>query len=239
MLVSEFFRATAQTDTREALIGAFRAAMLSLDFDTVHYFSFPNPLTRGPSADVVLFSMFPAAWFERYDAEHYEDIDPIGDWVVQTRLPFAWDDIVRSLALTRRQKRLLADMRDAGLHDGVTVPIHGPFGQVNGVCFSRTSPKGVRGDEMHVGRVLALQFHQAYTALEEGACGAPGAALTPRERDVLLRIVEGLNNADTAERLGISEHSVKFHVQNVCRKLGVNSRVAAVVKAIRLGLIVP
>ena len=44
---------------------------------------------------------------------------------------------------------------------------------------------------------------------------------------------------EAAERLGISEHSVKFHVQNVCKKLGVNSRVAAVVKAIRLGLIVP
>ena len=99
--------------------------------------------------------------------------------------------------------------------------------------------RGVSASDLHIGRVLAVQFHQAYMALEDAGDMVGGSPLTARERDVLLRLVEGLNNAEAAERLGISEHSVKFHVQNVCKKLGVNSRVAAVVKAIRLGLIVP
>jgi DNA-binding CsgD family transcriptional regulator len=238
MPVDAFFQASAQATTREGLIEAFRLSMAALDFDRIHYFSFPSPLTRGPSTDVVVFSMFPQEWFDRYDTEKYEEIDPIGEWAVQNRLPFQWDRVVETLDLTRRQKRLVDGLHEASLWDGVTVPIHGPFGQVNGVCFTRGRPRGITANDLHVGRVLAVQFHQAYTALDD--CGdAVGAALTPRERDVLLRITEGLNNADAAERLGISEHSVKFHVQNVCRKLGVNSRVAAVVKAIRLGLIVP
>lgn len=239
MLVDEFFQITAQAATHGELIEGFRKAMLSLEFDRIHYFTFPNPITRGPSADVVVFTMIPGDWFARYDAEKYEEIDPMGEWAVNNRLPFEWEEVTKAMDLTRRQKRLMDEIRAASLFDGVTVPIHGPFGQVSGVSFMRGRKRGVSADDLHIGRVLAVQFHQAYTALEEEGDTESGSPLTARERDVLLRLVEGLNNAEAAERLGISEHSVKFHVQNVCKKLGVNSRVAAVVKAIRLGLIVP
>jgi DNA-binding CsgD family transcriptional regulator len=238
MLVEDFFQTTTQADSREELIESFRRAVASMDYDRIHYFSFPNPMTRGPSEDVVVFSMLPQEWLEHYDAEHYEEIDPLGDHAVHTRTPFDWDSVVGAMELSRRQKRLIGDIRDAAMWDGFTVPIHGPFGQVNGVCFIRDRPRGLKPGDMHVGRVLAVQFHQAYTALEDADDGLD-SALTPRERDVLLRLAEGCSNTDTAERLCISEHSVKFHVQNVCKKLGVNSRVAAVVKAIRLGMIVP
>jgi DNA-binding CsgD family transcriptional regulator len=239
MLVDEFFQTTAQAATREELLEGFSKAMLSLDFDRVHYFGFPNPLTRGPSADVVVFTMLPEDWFAHYDAERYEEIDPLAEHTVHSRLPFQWEEITASMELTRRQKQLLGEIREALMFDGVTVPIHGPFGQVNGVCFMRSKARGVSPSDVHIGRVLSVQFHQAYTAIEDDGDTVSGSPLTARERDVLLRLVEGLNNTRTAERLGISEHSVKFHVQNVCKKLGVNSRIAAVVKAIRLGLIVP
>lgn len=239
MLVDEFFRTTAQAATRDELIEAFRRALLAIDFDGLHYCAYPSPMSRGPSAEVVVFSTVPPEWFVRYDAERYEEVDPIGEWMVHNRMPFAWDHVLSTIDLTKRQKRLIDEIGDASLFDGVTVPIHGPFGQVNGVTFMRGKKSGVSASDLHIGRVLAVQFHQAYTALEDAGDTVSGSPLTPRERDVLLRLVEGLNNAQAAERLGISEHSVKFHVQNVCKKLGVNSRVAAVVKAIRLGLIVP
>lgn len=238
MIVGDFFAASAQTRSREELLAAFRTAMAHIGYETLHYFSFPNASTRGPLSEVVLFSMLPQEWIAHYDAEKYEEIDPLGDRVVHTRAPFTWDEAVAPLELSRRQKRLMGDIRDAGLQDGVTVPVHGPFGQVNGVAFARRDAVGVTTEALHIGRVLSIQFHQAYSALEE-LTEAPFSALTTRERDVLLRLTEGLNNAEAAARMGVSEHSVKFHVQNVCRKLNVNSRVAAVVKAIRLGLIVP
>ncbi|MEN3974254.1 autoinducer binding domain-containing protein [Emcibacter sp. SYSU 3D8] len=239
MLVDEFFQTTAQATTQVDLIEGFRATMLSLGFDRVHYFGYPNAMTRGPSTEVTLFTMIPPEWFEHYDAEQYEKIDPLSEHVIQSHVPFEWDKVIGTMELTRRQKRLIKEIREASLHDGVTVPIHGPFGQVNGVSYMRSSAQGVTARDLHIGRVLAVQFHQAYTALDETAGADAGSPLTKRERDVLLRLVEGLNNAVAGERLGISEHSVKFHLQNVCKKLGVNSRVAAVVKAIRLGLIVP
>jgi DNA-binding CsgD family transcriptional regulator len=61
--------------------------------------------------------------------------------------------------------------------------------------------------------------------------------LTMRERDVLEWLSLGLSNRAIAERLGISEHTVKFHVASIYGKLGVSSRAEAVRGAARRGLI--
>jgi two-component system, NarL family, nitrate/nitrite response regulator NarL len=61
--------------------------------------------------------------------------------------------------------------------------------------------------------------------------------LTPREREVLALLVEGRSNRAIAERLGISDHTAKFHVTAVMQKLGAQTRTEAVVKAARLGLV--
>lgn len=65
----------------------------------------------------------------------------------------------------------------------------------------------------------------------------PVEDLTPRELEVLRLLAEGLPNKTIAQRLDISEHTVKFHVNALLGKLGVGSRTEAVVRATRLGLI--
>jgi NarL family two-component system response regulator LiaR len=65
----------------------------------------------------------------------------------------------------------------------------------------------------------------------------PGYDLTPRERDVLALLVEGLTNAEIAGRLGVSRSTVKVHVSNILSKLGVSSRGEAIGVAIRHKLI--
>ncbi len=70
---------------------------------------------------------------------------------------------------------------------------------------------------------------------------APGPdrdySLTPRERDVLALLVEGLTNAEIAARLGVSRSTVKVHVSNILSKLGVSSRGEAIAVATRASLI--
>ena len=61
--------------------------------------------------------------------------------------------------------------------------------------------------------------------------------LTPRERDVLALLAEGLSNKRAARDLGVSESTVKFHVQALYSKLGVQSRAGAVARGIALGLV--
>ena len=61
--------------------------------------------------------------------------------------------------------------------------------------------------------------------------------LSGREVDVLRLIARGCTYAQVAERLGMSAHTVGTHIKNAYRKLDVHSAAAAVLQAVRLGLI--
>jgi DNA-binding NarL/FixJ family response regulator len=87
--------------------------------------------------------------------------------------------------------------------------------------------------------VLHPSFAARYgtARLSTGIVDGAAEALTPRETDVLQMLAEGLPNKTIAYRLGISEHTVKFHVSSIFSKLNVSSRTEAVTLAARLGLI--
>jgi two-component system nitrate/nitrite response regulator NarL len=62
-------------------------------------------------------------------------------------------------------------------------------------------------------------------------------SLTPRELEVLQLIGQGLSNRAIAERLAISEHTAKFHVNAILGKLGAQTRAEAVAQGVRSGLL--
>lgn len=66
---------------------------------------------------------------------------------------------------------------------------------------------------------------------------APMEPLTPRELEVLEQLGLGLSNKDIAERLGITTHTAKFHVNSLMSKLGATSRTEVVAMGARAGLI--
>ncbi len=99
--------------------------------------------------------------------------------------------------------------------------------------------------------LTAVQLDAALRAVAAGLrVSLPGSAvpgfaeaepqrplLTPRELEILRALGEGLTNKAVARRLGISAHTVKFHLEAVFAKLGAASRAEAVAKGLRRGLI--
>jgi len=72
---------------------------------------------------------------------------------------------------------------------------------------------------------------------EHKSNGKGRGELTEREKQVVQLLSEGLSNKLIADRLGISDHTAKFHVNGVMMKLGASTRTEAVVEAMRRGLI--
>ncbi len=87
----------------------------------------------------------------------------------------------------------------------------------------------------HAGQpILAPEATQAL--LRQAPAPRIGQDLTPREGEVLALLVQGLSNADIAERLVISESTAKFHVSNILSKLHASSRAEAVAIAMQSNL---
>ena len=88
-------------------------------------------------------------------------------------------------------------------------------------------------------RVVAAGLTVRPAAEPNGFASADEAVpvLTAREAEVLAAVGAGLSNKEVARRLGISAHTVKFHLEQAFRKLGAGSRAEAVAKGLRRGAI--
>lgn len=89
---------------------------------------------------------------------------------------------------------------------------------------------------VHAG-LYVVHPHAVVRSITSDAAVTAGAPLTPREREILEMLAEGANNRVVASRLGISRHTVKFHVASILAKLGARSRTEAVAAALRSGLL--
>jgi DNA-binding NarL/FixJ family response regulator len=118
------------------------------------------------------------------------------------------------------------------------------------VAAIRTVARGDAVVSPRITRRLLEEYAHTLPDLSGGAVGAVGAgdgteedpalaSLTEREREVLLAVADGLSNAEIAERLYVSEATVKSHVGRLLAKLGLRDRVQAVVFAFQTGLVRP
>jgi DNA-binding NarL/FixJ family response regulator len=112
----------------------------------------------------------------------------------------------------------------------------------SGIVLKESSPDALMQcvREVHQGKrwidpELARAVNGALLRRSRGV--PPEATLTPRERDVVRLVAEGLRNKEIAERLAIGEGTVKIHLHNIYDKLGVDGRLELVLTAQQKGLV--
>jgi DNA-binding NarL/FixJ family response regulator len=82
-------------------------------------------------------------------------------------------------------------------------------------------------------------IYSAIGRTEETNGGSNTLGLTPKELDVLNRLARGLSNKEISKELWLSEQTIKFHLTNIYRKLGVANRTEATRHAYQRGLVRP
>ena len=95
--------------------------------------------------------------------------------------------------------------------------------------------RSVWAGQSRISPSMASKLLSEFAAMSQRAGGGQpaGAQLTPREMQVLKLVAQGLNNKDIAEKLFISENTVKNHIRNILDKLHLHSRMEAVVYAVK------
>jgi DNA-binding CsgD family transcriptional regulator len=144
------------------------------------------------------------------------------------------------------RRRTAVTERDAGPESTVCarwgmgriliVPLFGTYGLRGSVNLVR--PDGApafTAQEQLTALALAAQASVALARCEGAPLAAEAVALTPRERELLRLLGQGLRNREIARRRGVSEHAVHQALKRLYRKLGVRSRAAAVATGVRSG----
>jgi DNA-binding NarL/FixJ family response regulator len=111
---------------------------------------------------------------------------------------------------------------------------------INPLDLPSTIRQVVDGSVYHPGVAGATGGGASSTSTGSGTTtkdSAPPAGLTERELTILRLVAEGLSNLDIASKLYVTEQTVKFHLSNIYRKLGVGNRTEATRYAYRNGLI--
>jgi LuxR family transcriptional regulator, quorum-sensing system regulator CciR len=238
-VLEEFLDAVARAESVSELVEVYRRATSELGFE---YFVWANmgesPYGGDASAvppPLVAFHV-PGPWLPRYSQEGYFSIDPVVRHARTSAVPYEWGDAV---AHDSEQRRVMDEACQAGLRTGICVPIHEPQGRIF-LASAATSQTDI--DTRHVQPVLhmlTVRLHARLREIGDAMASAPCAQLTARERECLLWCARGKSSWDISRLLGISEHTVNFHVKNAMNKLGTSTRVSAVLKSVGLGLITP
>ena len=218
----------------------FADVLKDYGYDRFCYSLVTDHPSLGLNAGHGIVANYPEDWMAHYKANLYEKKDPVPRHAFDTLRPFTWESVEETRELKADAKRVINEAREARLLDGVAIPICGHNGELAGVGMA-SRIGGVRPDVKVLRKLqaLAMQFHLAFTDLEKKDRAVGNVHLTNREKEILLWVAEGKSDSIIADIIGVSHAAIRFHLNNIFKKLGANERTLATVKAIRQGLILP
>jgi DNA-binding CsgD family transcriptional regulator len=238
MLVGEFIEDSNRINSISELANSYFKAIRQFGFTKTFYslLSDKNTLCEGKHFGFIK-NNYPQDWIERYIEKGYLEDDPVYRLAPSYRGLFAWKN-VESHLLTKKQKNIIDERNEAGLKNGHSMFISGPMGEVIGIGIANDGTE-INVDKDVITKLYAIinQFNLRCIELKDPPPAAPPPQLSRRERDVLHWASSGKSNSSIAAILGISEKTVEFHFSSVFKKLQVNNRILAVLKAIHVRLI--
>lgn len=238
----DFISSTNEAKSQQELFDIFIKTVSQFGYDMAVY-SF---LTDCPSIDKKaghgVLSSYPEEFMKIYLENGYTNIDPVVKYALTGVKAFSWGDMYENISIDKKNKKMMGEANEYKMLDGAAIAIYGANLEVAGIGLS-TSFGTINPDKNTISMLRAIvnQFHLCYCEFERSNLNKnqQHIIITEREKEVLLWSAEGKTVYETAIILSISDATVKFHLQNIYRKLDVTDRTQAVVKAIKLMLINP
>lgn len=182
----------------------------------------------------VIVTRWPDGWHDRYVKQNYNDYDPVIRYAQRSLLPFMWSDAVYEKDKDPLAALMMNEATDFGLAVGFTVPTQTIRGETFITTFGGERCEFSKEDQLQLH--LITVYAQARVSTLHGAT-LQQPRLTIKEIEVLKWCHAGKTSSEIGQIMSIADRTVNFHVQNICKKLDVVSRQAAIAKSIHAGLI--
>jgi LuxR family transcriptional activator of conjugal transfer of Ti plasmids len=209
------------------LRSAMAEAAAALDLSCFAYLSISKRSGVAPQ----LISTYPSTWTTHYLKNRYERFDPVIAQALGHPEPFEWGLGVGTKQ-SKPQQKLFEEAAEFGIRYGFTVPIHDNRGSVAAVTFATDErrPQFERSINEHerVLQLMAMYFHAHVRRKHAPGRVIDDVVLSPRELECLEWAAQGKTAWETGQILGISRHTIAFHLDNAKTKLGVRSTIQAV-----------
>ncbi|MCG6884493.1 MAG: LuxR family transcriptional regulator [Silicimonas sp.] len=178
-------------------------------------------------------------WVNHYLGNDYARIDPVVLACLRRFHPVDWKRLDWSGKATRN---FMHEAIDAGVgSQGYSIPIRGPSGQFAlFTVSSRDNDDQWTTYTQDYTRSLILASHfvnQKALEIERGTDQAEIVSLSPRETDALTLLALGMNRAQAADSLSISEHTLRVYIESARFKLAAMNTTHAVARAMNQGLL--
>lgn len=186
----------------------------------------------------VVNASYPDEWLYMYWKNGFADVDPVFKSALKAPGTQHWQDIYRHMS-SEKEHEFLATARQFGLCDGITT------GSVDQACGVATFCSFASEHALDAKRMVPLVEYTGYYIHMALLRTAPKSApktdrcvkeLSSREVTILNWMKNGKTNWEIGKILGVSERTVRFHIESIFSKLEVTSRSQAVATAIEHGL---
>jgi DNA-binding CsgD family transcriptional regulator len=150
--------------------------------------------------------------------------------------PFTASEVKTRPNLSRRERQSIQLTTKSGFPDGIFFPQKTRFHRIAFIVITGDTRQLSKG-QIYSLSCVCLRFYQRACTLDpngqDEAAGLDTGALTERERECLTWVALGNIDKQIAKRLGITERTVKYHINNAKKKLGVTTRLQGVITAMR------
>lgn len=179
---------------------------------------------------------YPQEWVRHYQHRDYASTDPVHRAAFLQSAPYRWHDII---GLSKAERRLLDEAREAGLPAGLSVPLHQSDGSI--LLFNLSGPLHSVNDAINsrLAYLISAQFHFELHRLASMPSRRAAHLLTARQLECLTWVARGKTSAEIGEILGRSHYTVDYHIKEAMEALNIRSRTAAAVHATVHGIIKP
>lgn len=226
-----------ETKTAEAFEGEVIGFARSIGFDLANAMTVvDHSLTH---SEFFTVNNSPLEYAESYHDPRLGKVDPVMQHCKNASIPIVWN---QATYVAQGYGEKWEHQAQFGYKEGIGLAFHFPEGRhfAIGVNGNQRLPSSEKKLSRMVADLQLFAVHAQEAAFSIFAPASKNSAtkLTPRELECIRWTMEGKTAADVAEKLNISERTAVFHLHNSMRKLNCTSKYQAVLKALRLGLLI-